>query len=183
VYNYLNLFYILQQDTILFCGLNLDLQMEEIQELIKTITPIIATAVAVFGIIRYFDSKRQEFKKRIWEERRSLYYEITNYTSKIAIANTIDVIHDEVKGFWSMYYGRLSIIEDSNVYEAMINYGNELEKVENNKLIPSKSNLKSLSFKLAVACRVSLQNTWEPVKLENLGKLHETQKSQRTHNS
>ncbi|WP_075343417.1 hypothetical protein [Tenacibaculum agarivorans] len=153
--------------------------MEEIQEFIKTVTPIIATVVAIFGIIKYFDSKRQEFKKRIWEERKSLYYEITNYTSKIAIANTIDIIHDELKGFWSMYYGRLSIIEDANVYVAMINYGEELKKVEHDKLIPSQSNLKNLSFKLAIACRVSLQNTWEPVKLENLGKLHKTQKNQK----
>ncbi len=58
----------------------------------------------------------------------------------------------------------------------MIKYGDELKKVENKDLIPFDSNLRNLSFGLAVACRVSLQNTWEPVELEDLGKLDETQK-------
>jgi hypothetical protein len=143
---------------------------------ITILTVAIAVLGAVFGIVKYFDDKKQEFKKRIWEERKLIYYEIIDYTSKIAISNNINKINKEIEGFWSMYYGRLSILEDASVYFAMIKYGDELKKVENKDLIPFDSNLRNLSFGLAVACRVSLQNTWEPVELEDLGKLDETQK-------
>lgn len=151
--------------------------MEVVKEFVVMLTPLIAVIGAIFGIIQYFDNKNQEFKKRIWEERKLLYYEITDYASKISISNDIQKVKNEIEGFWSMYYGRLSIIEDAALYFSMINYGNELEKVTKNELIPCDSKLQSLSFKLAISCRTSLQDTWQPVRLEDLGRLDETQKS------
>ena len=142
---------------------------------IKIITVLVAVIGAFFGIVQYFDTKNQEFEKRIWEERKLLYYEVTDYTSKIAISSNTDTVSNEIKGFWSMYYGRLPIIEDASVYFAMINYGEELKRVVDENIMPYKSKLPRLSFQLALACRTSLQETWEPVKLEDLGELDDNQ--------
>ena len=149
----------------------------ELTDILPFITAGLAIIGVIIGLIQYADTKNQEFKKRIWEERKSLYFEVIDHTSKIAIADEIEDVSQEVKGFWSMYFGRLSIIEDASVYYAMINYGKELKTVEADKTIPNKSSLKNLSFKLALACRKSLQSTWEPVEFEDLGELDRTQRT------
>ena len=94
----------------------LEISFEIVEQAITLVTPALAIVGAIFGISQYADKKNQEFKRRIWEERKALYYEVTDYASAISISDNLESVQDEIIGFWSMYYGRLSIIEDESVY-------------------------------------------------------------------
>ena len=58
------------------------------------------------------------------------------------------------------------MIEDQAVFDAMVNYGEDLSNQEELGHTPSR--LKRLSYFLARACRNSLKETWEPVILDNI---------------
>jgi len=136
-------------------------------------TVSVALLTMIIGIYQYASKKDEDFKKVIWEERKKLYMELLDYTSKIAIAgdfNSEDCVANR-KEFWSMYWGRLCVMEDKEVLAAIINYGDKLEQVEQVKVDLEHSDLENLSYLLAEACRNSLIKTWQPVKFENLGHL------------
>jgi hypothetical protein len=133
---------------------------------IKLFSIFIGVITIGTGIYQYRDKKNQEFRKRFWEERLSLYKEATTLAAKIAIADNMELVTEERKRFWELYWGPLCLIEDKNVEAGMVNFGNALkEKVQNEK---ASTKLTILSIQLAKACRISLKKTWQPVKLSDL---------------
>jgi hypothetical protein len=122
--------------------------------------------------IMELDERKQtrelEFRKRFWEEQISLYKRITTTAAKIA-SSTEDYSIDEkeARNFWIYYWGEASMIEDSNVYNAMLLFGENLNRYLQNRG-EYKDSLSTYSYRLARACRNSLKNTWQPVKIDTL---------------
>lgn len=134
-----------------------------------TIIPFIITIVTIsIGIYQYWDKKNQDYRKQIWEERKQLYFKVTEIASKIAILESIDNSLEERRTFWTLFYGQLAIIENQGVVNAMINYGDLLKNMELDDATFSKDILQKMALDLAMACRDSLNETWKPVPLKDL---------------
>jgi len=118
------------------------------------------------GIYQYGHSKDQEFRRAFWEKRYQLYSDATDLAASIAIAENLASVAEERSKFWQLYYGKMSIVEDRAVYNAMVDFGKKLEPLENSG--NTSPELKIFAYGLARACRESLKNTWEPVALDDI---------------
>lgn len=163
--------------------------------LVPVVTAVIAVAGFVFAVGNFAKEQRahaeslanelklqsneldarteQEFRKRFWEERLTLYRRASKLAATIATAGSLDMVRQERSEFWQLYWGELAIIEDKEVLSAMVAYGEELQRregIQHDPKGPSPASnirdLSQLSYQLARACRNSLAKTWEPVKLE-----------------
>lgn len=124
-------------------------------------------AVVVFGlgVLQYYDTKEQEFRKAFWEKQYDLYSKATAAAAQIVTAKGLASIAAERKVFWELYWGQLAIVEDRRVMLAMADFGISLDAWErgNAKLVQPE-----LSYRLARACRNSLKATWEPAPIDDL---------------
>lgn len=133
---------------------------------IRTITAIVGVLSLLFGIIQYGLTKRGEFRKRFWEEQLSVYRRVCVAAASLATAKKISEVELERVEFWRLFWGELAILEHGNVKNAMEDFGAQLTKVQENEASPDS--LKQLSYRLARACRKSLEETWDPVGLDDL---------------
>lgn len=86
--------------------------------------------------------------------------------SSIATASAIAVVEKECEMFWRLYWGELSILESKVVMSAMEAFGTQLRIVQAAQASPKS--LEELSYRLARACRASLEKTWDPVGIDDL---------------
>jgi hypothetical protein len=111
--------------------------------------------------LRNADLRENEFKRTFWETRLSLYTRATSAASRIATAPDPNSAPADVREFWELYYGELALVEDESVAAAMVNFGEELSE-------GNKEALKGRSYDLALSCRDSLMETWNPVDIAKL---------------
>jgi hypothetical protein len=157
--------------------------MQDKSELIKNILPIVGVVITIvtisIGLLQYYYTKRQEFLSKFWEKRYELYSEASRVAARIAVymeppsstpknmSEDVGIGHrNDVDRFWELYWGPMSIIEDLKVRTAMINFGEELKRQKNSET--SQESLTQLSYTLARESRHSLQDTWEPVDLDDI---------------
>jgi hypothetical protein len=97
-------------------------------------------------------------KKLAWCE------EAVETTGRIAASDAGDT--DSIKRFWVMYWGVMGLIEHEDVAQAMINFGDELRKIDaaaaEAKGMPDgeAGSLRMASLSLARACRAELAREW-----------------------
>ena len=138
-----------------------------IQNLEILIGIIIASITAAFGFIKFSQTRKAEFKKEFWKKRYENYENVIQLASKICVLEDLNLVQEEIQEFRQYYWGKLAIVEDKDVMKVMIAFNNELLYIESGQQIYF-TELKDRCYDLARACRRSLQNTWEPVKLDNL---------------
>ena len=123
-------------------------------------------ATLVFGIYQYHSTKREEFRQAFWQKQYETYKEVTEIAAAIAIADDLDAVKEERERFWQLYWGSMAIIENRNVFDAMVEFGEDLR--DQTVRGHSSSGLLQLSYNLARACRESLKSTWEPVQIDDI---------------
>ena len=128
---------------------------------------IISALTAGFGIYKYSEARKDEFKKVFWEKRYENYEHVIELASKIYVSNNLNTVTDEINEFRQYFWGKLAMIEDQGVYDAMINYNEELKKLEGSAS-DNFTVLEDTTYDLARACRNSLRATWEPVPLSDI---------------
>jgi len=133
---------------------------------VKLAAGLFAIVTFAWGVWQYRGTQRGQFQQRFWEERYKLYSEACQAAASIATAKSVEDTEMEQMAFWRLYWGRLSIVENRGVKDAMVAYGRELSNVQKGKSKPDS--LRLLSYTLARECRMSLQQTWEPVDLDDL---------------
>jgi phosphomevalonate kinase len=138
-----------------------------IGELDLIIGILIASSTAVFGIFKYHKTRKEEFKKEFWKKRYEHYERILELTSAIAVSDQLSDVRQQIKEFRQYYWGKLAMIENQVVCDAMIDFGTELDQLEQ-QTHPDLSLLKIHTYSLARACRKSLQKTWEPIPLDDI---------------
>ncbi len=137
--------------------------------IVKTVTALIALVAIVAGFIQYRVTTENEFRKTFWQQQLEVYKRTTQAAAGIALSTESPPSPSDRATFWRLYWGELSVLEHPVVKDAMVAYGNQLYEVEAGRAAPST--LRQLSFKLARACRLSLQQTWNPA---DLGDIRET---------
>jgi hypothetical protein len=119
-----------------------------------------------FGLSQFNQQQESNRKQKYWEEQFTIYKEACEAAAAIAVAATMKEVETDRKNFWTLYWGRMSLIENQQVETAMANYGRQLELCEKGAAEPSS--LKELSYKVAHSCRDSLKDTWRPVDIGTL---------------
>jgi hypothetical protein len=133
-----------------------------IEDFFRLATPVGAIIAFLIGVYHYRDAKAEEFKKEFWEKRYAVYEELSELTSRIANQSDTTSIDSLSEAFWTMYWGKVVLVEDKNVYEAIRDFGRTLDHV---KLPDSTYMLREKSINVSNACRQSLNNTWQPIPL------------------
>ena len=145
-------------------------------EVTKVVVPSVVALIAVLvGIWQYRSSKREEFRKRFWEEQYALYSKALNVAATIAGADNFDSVQSAREEFWRLYWGSLALIEDPQVESAMVNFGKKLGEFEKLGRLPnapacgdSPTELRVAAYDLAHSMRECLAITWQPVDLGRL---------------
>jgi hypothetical protein len=134
------------------------------------ITIIVAAIPVTVGLTQYYMTRQTEFRKRFWEEQLALYREATEAAAEIAMAPDLASASAPREKFWKLYWGKLSMVEDKGVEQAMISFGAALGECEagNEKMCFSvvegttPTKLRKASYTLAHCARFSLATTWNP---------------------
>lgn len=112
----------------------------------------------LIGFYQYKDAKEKEFYSHFWNLRLDTYAEVSEAAANIATASTMEDAKDSRRKFWEYFYGPMSLVEDNSVKKAMETFGRELKKIESTNGKPS--DLEQASYRLSLALRNSLRNTW-----------------------
>ena len=76
------------------------------------------------GIYQYSDAKEKEFKKVFYEERFKTLSELSETVAKIAtLPHKSHEQNEAVQNFWQLTYGKVRLVSDANVDEAIIKTG------------------------------------------------------------
>lgn len=125
------------------------------------------------AVKQQIEAEKEARKIRFWAEQFSLYQEATEAAATLATARNQDDLEAARAKFWALYWGKIAMVETNAVAKAMAEFGEKLagieerqEKGEN----PDLSILRGPSLELARCARKSLQSTWNPVKVSNIGK-------------
>ena len=106
-------------------------------------------------------TRNEELKKTYWQEQTSIYIEGSRYAGLIANAKTLHEVDQEVKRFFSLYWGPMSLLEHVEVEKAMVAFGKEVTAWQETKQKPAE--IKNRSYQLAHCMSQSLAKTWRPV--------------------
>ena len=104
---------------------------------IKIVSALVAIAGTVFGVYQYYHHKDQERVLALRNRQLELYFKATNIASKFSQTSTPQDAEEVRKQFWEIYYGELSVVEDENVKQAMMNFGGALKAWERINAPPS----------------------------------------------
>ncbi len=106
-------------------------------------------------------ARKEQLKRAYWEEQKKIYEEASNYAAVIANANSLKDVVRERGGFWVLYWGKMSLLEHTEVESAMVEFGEALKQWETTAKKPQA--IENLSYRLAHCMRQSLSETWSPV--------------------
>lgn len=99
------------------------------------------------------EARRIEATRPFLETQLKLYSEATRVCARIASSASPDP--DSVARFWELYWGELALVENREVETAMVDFGNALEY-----MAEDRSELRHRALRLAAVCRASLARSW-----------------------
>jgi hypothetical protein len=106
-------------------------------------------------------ARNEELKKTYWQEQKDIYIESARYAGLIAHAERLDAVGDEVKNFFALYWGPMSLLEHTEVERSMIAFGQEVARWRATNQKPAA--IQNRSYELAHCMKQSLAKTWRPV--------------------
>ena len=143
-------------------GFNWDLML-------KIIGAVCAVAGVVFGIYQYSERKDETKEARKYQH----YIKATGIAAGFAQASSKEEAMEKRRQFWEIYNGELSLVEDENVKQAMMNFGGAIREWDkynsgaSDFSAPSMFELEEkngkpqtfdqLAYELSQACRQSLE--------------------------
>ena len=126
-----------------------------IERRVKIVTAIAAVATVVVGTAQYLRTQSIEAAKPYLQKKLDWCVEAIETTAYIATADSQSRSEKE-KRFWQLYWGVMGLVENKNVTDAMIEFGNRLKGLSSNDLTVD-------SLNLARACREEMANDWSSI--------------------
>ena len=121
------------------------------ETMLKTVTALVAVCGLIFGVVKFMHILQIEASKPYLEKKLEWCEEAVEMAS--SIANAGNRAAAEEQRFWQLYWGVMGLVENQAVTDAMVDFGNELQK---------GGNLKQKALAIAHACRNELANDWSP---------------------
>jgi hypothetical protein len=122
------------------------------------------------AVEKQIESQRKEnevinlnnFQNSFWKKQLELYVKASSYAAELTQFELNSEKYMEArKGFYTLFWGPMSIVEDLPVKKAMERYSSQLINYENSKSNEDLEKLQQQSFQLARTCRESSIKRWE----------------------
>jgi hypothetical protein len=159
---------------------------------IKAVGSLLLLISGWFGVIKYFDDqeiaratakkeredraarqvqedkmREKEFQVRLFEQKMTHYVSICDAAARIAISEKLEDVRDDLRTFYTLYWGKVCMFESKDVELAQLAINGELAKATDPKAVTSKE-LRKLCYNLAHACRKDLDAAFlQPKKEES----------------
>lgn len=127
------------------------------------------------AVEKQIESQREEnkeqnlnnFQNSFWKKQLELYVQATSFAAELTqYEQDSKEYRMSRKGFYTLFWGPMSIVEDSLVKEAMEDYSDQLIKYEQSQSKKDLSDLQQKSFQLARTCRESSIRRWDLKEFE-----------------
>ena len=166
-------------------GGKLENRLKVLDVVFKGVSTLILVTGAIVGLLQYLDHSRLERVQRqkdlntlLYKTQMDLYLDATDITAKFSQSSTSQEADTSRKEFWQLYYGKLSIVENDRVKEAMIDFGRAVKVWEGmtnsagSFIAPSKlvlpeaefkdtgKTFRDLSYTLSQRCRAHLNSSF-----------------------
>lgn len=114
------------------------------------------------------EQRKKEFKIKFYEQQFALYTAICDVAARVATAERLEDVEDDLRVFHSLYWGKLCIVESQAVEKVQRKIHDEILKTwqSDTKKIPTQV-MTCLAYELAHACRDDLEEVFRP----EIGKL------------
>ena len=128
---------------------------------IKILTLVGAVVAFIWGAYQFLATQRAQAETRRIEATRpfldrqlKLYTEATQAASTLAVSSSKEEVALAKQRFWSLFWGKLALVEDKRVEAAMVGFGRALDEGK------TGNELRGSSLELAHACRDSSAESW-----------------------
>ena len=127
------------------------------------------------AVEKQIESQREEnkeqnlnnFQNSFWKKQLELYVQATSYAAELTqYEQDSKEYRMSRKGFYTLFWGPMSIVEDFHVKEAMEDYSDQLIKYEQSQSKKDLRVLQQKSFQLARTCRESSIRRWDLKEFE-----------------
>jgi hypothetical protein len=124
---------------------------------LKVVGSLLAAGSLFLGAAQFIRNQTVEAAKPYLQAKLKWCEEAVEKTSDIATADSGAAATKSTARFWQLYWGLMGLVENEQVTQAMIGFGNALTAKE------SPDILKGRSIALAHACRAEMAASWSPV--------------------
>ncbi|MHB1656042.1 MAG: hypothetical protein ACYCSZ_06760 [Burkholderiales bacterium] len=135
---------------------------------LKVLGFVLSLATAVAAIYQYHDSKEKEYQKAFFDERLRTYTELSETVAKIAtLAPESKERADAVQRYWQLFYGKVYLITDAEVEDALLKTSKWVVSCVEKKDAPPDKKLcydvagNGYALLVARAARNSIIHTWQ----------------------
>ena len=100
-----------------------------------------------------------ELKKPYLEDMAEACGNISEIAARISRSDSYP--KDKVEDFWSYYWGRLALFEDTNLARKMVDYGKVLDTTNPSNYAENKPQLEQRAYAISGACRDLIRRSWD----------------------
>ncbi len=123
---------------------------------LKIIGIVVTVASLLFAVAQFTWNQSVEAAKPYLEKKLKWCEEVVETTSVIATSDPATTDKQKQR-FWQMYWGVMGMVENKNIVDAMVGFGDALNT---QKL---QRELSRASLALAHACRQEMADSWSPI--------------------
>ena len=87
--------------------------------ILKSVTVVTIIFGGGWALFEHFDTEEQKVNSTFWNKRMELYLRTSEAAATIAGATTPAEVTKEIREFWQLFHGPMSVIEDGAVKKEM----------------------------------------------------------------
>lgn len=125
---------------------------------LKTLTLIGALVAALWSIYVYQDTREKEFYSSFWNKKMELYIGVSEAASTLATTDSPKAFAEAQAAYWGYFYGRLSVVEDETVKNAMQVFSSNVPETGIPPKLPIGKGQEA--YALAIALKRNLLESW-----------------------
>ena len=129
---------------------------ETFEHALKVVGSVIAVCGLLLGIAQFIRNQTVEAAKPYLQSKLKWCEEAVETASLIATAEPAAAAAKTPR-FWQMYWGVMSLVENKDVTEAMVRFGDALKAKEPPEIMRGRS------IALSLACRAEMAESWSPI--------------------
>src|SRR5262245_16336011 len=130
---------------------------EQLERGVKLVGAAVALAGFVLAVAQFVVSRSIEAQKPYLEKKLTWCEEAAETAAAIATREPGQATEKQAR-FWELYWGVMGMVENVEVTNAMVAFGNGLQGKINDG-----ATLRTLSLAIAHACRGELAKDWSPI--------------------
>lgn len=123
---------------------------------LKVVGSVIAAGSLLLGAAQFIRNQTVEAAKPYLQSKLKWCEEAVETAAVIATADQAGAAAKTPR-FWQLYWGVMGLVENEQVTQAMIGFGNALNAKESSDI------LKGRSIALSHACRSEMADSWSPI--------------------